>query len=268
MKNSMLLIATVLFSGVLFAQPIITQHPSGETVCSGDCANLSVAAVGGGLQYQWLEITGMDTTDIAGENDTSLEYCPDSGMASVVIVCEVMDSNGLSVLSNAANILTDSCLAPIADFTWTWDQQEMCFTNTSIHAHTVFWFFGDGTTNDDNLDLLCHTYGTKEIYYVKLHAYNDHGVDIVEKVLDLLGSEEVSESELSMFPNPASSYVNVHSNAQIEHLQLYDVQGRTVLERSPMSATARLDLVGMPAGVYFLTISSRDAKTQLRLIVQ
>ncbi|MEQ9187581.1 MAG: T9SS type A sorting domain-containing protein [Cryomorphaceae bacterium] len=268
MRRISLLLAIPLFSGVLSAQPIITQNPQGATVCQGACANLSVTAVGGGLQYQWIEIMGMDSVEIAGAVSSNLEYCPDSMTTSLQLTCEVTDSNGLSVMSNAATITSDSCLAPVADFTWTWNHQEMCFTNLSTNAHTVFWFFGDGNTNDDNVDSICHTYGTKEIYYVKLHAYNDHGVDIVEKVLDLLGKDELESNSLSAFPNPANDWVRIESSTLISQIQLIDAQGRVLLQDNPNRSATQLNLSTVPMGVYSMRITHRDGVTQRKLIVQ
>ena len=80
----------------------------------------------------------------------------------------------------------------------------------------------------------------------------------------------IRETRLSgtaiLFPNPASEILNVSFPGRIMQpctLQISDVSGRNLLERtileSPAGYTERIDVSEFPAGVYFLTLISRNS---------
>lgn len=269
MKNTLLLFASTLVSVVAYAQPIITEQPQDASVCPAECGDFEIAAVGGGLTYQWWTIDGVDTVAISGENGTSLSYCmTDSAGTSFTLICSVSDSNGETVLSSTALLSVDSCLAPVADFTWQWNHLEICFQNLSQHAQTVFWLFGDGATNNENADSVCHTYDTAQIYYVKLIAYNDYGMDELEQVVNLLDAgDHHGKSATTVFPNPASEVVNLYSDAHLKKVRMIDMQGRQLIEIRPFSNRATIDVAHMPSGVYVLLIETDTQTLRQRMVV-
>jgi len=73
-----------------------------------------------------------------------------------------------------------------------------------------------------------------------------------------------------MYPNPASSYVNIKNNSQIGLTQatIYDINGKLVsqFDLSQMGGEQRLDVSNLASGVYMVNISSADATTVKRLI--
>ena len=76
----------------------------------------------------------------------------------------------------------------------------------------------------------------------------------------------VSENEASMvsiYPNPASEtlYVNVEDMQRVE---IYDMTGRNVLN----TITSVVDLRGLQAGIYFVTVRAENAAKTTKLIVK
>ena len=77
---------------------------------------------------------------------------------------------------------------------------------------------------------------------------------------------DVNESgmaKLSVYPNPASEtlYVNAEN---VERVEIYDMTGRNVLNTT-MSV---VDLRGLQAGIYFVTVRTLNAAQTTKLIVK
>jgi len=76
--------------------------------------------------------------------------------------------------------------------------------------------------------------------------------------------------ELSVFPNPALTWVNL--NYQLHnshgHLRIYDLQGKIMIERSLIqnSERTRLDVSGLPAGIYLLVLTNETQKIQRKMV--
>ena len=75
--------------------------------------------------------------------------------------------------------------------------------------------------------------------------------------------EEVEASVLSVYPNPATDrlYVNVENMQRVE---IYDMAGRNVLT----ATTSVVDLNGIEAGVYFVTVRTDNAAKTTKLVVK
>lgn len=75
--------------------------------------------------------------------------------------------------------------------------------------------------------------------------------------------EEVEASALSVYPNPASEtlYVNAEN---VELVEIYDMTGRKVLA-TPLNV---VDLRGIKAGVYFVTVRADNATKTTKLVVK
>jgi hypothetical protein len=65
--------------------------------------------------------------------------------------------------------------------------------------------------------------------------------------------EWVNGITITIYPNPASDRLNIETNAKIESLMLFDMQGKTVLESTNMSD---LDVSQLTEGVYILTLKT------------
>lgn len=75
--------------------------------------------------------------------------------------------------------------------------------------------------------------------------------------------EEVEASALSVYPNPASEvlYVNAENVISVE---IYDILGHNVLT----STESYIELRGLEAGIYFVTVRSENAMKTTKLVVK
>jgi hypothetical protein len=79
----------------------------------------------------------------------------------------------------------------------------------------------------------------------------------------------VESVEINVFPNPAEGYLQIESPRALQSVALWDMTGRQVLRSETAVAPhegIRLDLSGLPAGVYFLSAQT-PAETLVRKVI-
>ena len=77
--------------------------------------------------------------------------------------------------------------------------------------------------------------------------------------------EEVEAATLSVYPNPATEVLYVNAETQnFVSVQIYDMTGRNVLTTTEMT----VDLRGLEAGVYFVTVRSENAAKTTKVVVK
>lgn len=70
-------------------------------------------------------------------------------------------------------------------------------------------------------------------------------------------SSELTTPVFSVFPNPSSDFINILSETEIEKVEIYDLNGRLLLERFNNTA---IDISQFMTGTYFMTISTNGAQ--------
>ena len=75
--------------------------------------------------------------------------------------------------------------------------------------------------------------------------------------------EEHEASAMSVYPNPATETLYVNAG-NIESVVIYDMTGRNVLN----TTLSVVDLRGLEAGVYFVTVRSENATKTTKLVVK
>ncbi|MDQ7916582.1 T9SS-dependent M36 family metallopeptidase [Mesonia sp. MT50] len=78
------------------------------------------------------------------------------------------------------------------------------------------------------------------------------------------------EKAFSIYPNPASRYVNVQSNAAQDDatIAIYDLNGRRVVNQKLANNTTQININGLATGVYVMKINSKNKTQTEKLIVQ
>lgn len=66
----------------------------------------------------------------------------------------------------------------------------------------------------------------------------------------------VADAGITVWPNPASSDLNISSDTMIQSVELYDIQGRVLEKSFGDSNTITLDISTRETGIYFLKITS------------
>lgn len=117
-------------------------------------------------------------------------------------------------------------------------------------------------------DLIIHE--ASEYLYAGTYGRSSYKLNIAS---DVLGTEINSiASEINLYPNPASNFVNItFENASEEvSVVIYDQLGRVVLSKefASVSSEKRISLEGISAGNYYVQITSEENKTTKKLLVK
>ncbi|MBV1922985.1 MAG: VCBS repeat-containing protein [Flavobacteriaceae bacterium] len=78
-----------------------------------------------------------------------------------------------------------------------------------------------------------------------------------------LGVSESNSANFSVYPNPADNelIVRYNSDQQFENLTIYDVNGRTILEKSDFGLQhTTLNVSALKTGIYFISIDNQSMK--------
>lgn len=82
----------------------------------------------------------------------------------------------------------------------------------------------------------------------------------------LSNSSFESVSTFNVYPNPASSIVNISSEVDSFTVSVSDLTGKVVLEKSMSGIENSVDVSALNSGVYFFTISSDSKKETIKII--
>jgi FtsP/CotA-like multicopper oxidase with cupredoxin domain len=69
---------------------------------------------------------------------------------------------------------------------------------------------------------------------------------------------EVIQNDVEVYPNPTTGIVYIKTEAQIEQLQVIDMDGRIVLERFNLSPNDKIDLSSLSGGLYFVQLEQNN----------
>jgi hypothetical protein len=70
-----------------------------------------------------------------------------------------------------------------------------------------------------------------------------------------LGTDDFEASNLALYPNPATTILNIESTSTIEKVIVYNLLGQEVIARTPNSELVTLDVAILPVGVYVVKTS-------------
>jgi len=91
----------------------------------------------------------------------------------------------------------------------------------------------------------------------------------VKTVIDpAAGTDEPLLPQISVYPNPTSGVVNLHSEDPVRKVRITDVSGKTVKRLEGIDARElTIDLGGLPRGIYFLLADTGRGTTATRISV-
>lgn len=170
-------------------------------------------------------------------------------------------------LSGSVGNPNDTC---IASFTHNVGSLDVAFTDASSYngAGTLSysWDFSDGSTSIDQNPI--YTFADSGTYNVCL-SITDGGTCSDQFCDDVVittpsGISNISDSELSIYPNPTSNVLNIRLDGNF-HVEVYNLLGAVVAERN-YNSFAELDLSNNPAGVYVVKITDSIGRTTTKQI--
>lgn len=108
-----------------------------------------------------------------------------------------------------------------------------------------------------------------EVVYYRLRQYDQDGSGAILGLVDLYPQQGGQAIVLSMYPNPSTNFLKLDfAQEGVYHLRLSDAQGQVKLEQKINSKKQILDLAKLPAGVYFLEVSSQQQRLVRRIVIQ
>jgi RNase P protein component len=130
--------------------------------------------------------------------------------------------------------------------------------------------------NEDYLEGVNTTEVTVESnveYYVVAQAKNEDGVwgEVTKVEFVVINTESVTELGEVMFeiyPNPAVEYVRITSNAEIENLVIFSIDGKVVYTETVNQEETMIDVASFAKGSYIVRMLSNDKIFVRRIVVE
>jgi len=118
----------------------------------------------------------------------------------------------------------------------------------------------------NNPDLTC-IYVDDATYATENWSNIDAQTKFVETESDCeaLAIDENTNSELSIYPNPAQDFLQINSDTNIEKIQIYNLQGQLV---KTQKATTTIDISTLPKGVFLIKIQLPEFEKTAMFIKQ
>lgn len=252
-----------------------TAKANPELVCYGASSTITLVGFDGDIQWQKYDDFMEAYVDVEGEN--SEIFITDEVTENAKFRAKVTKESYESQYSNSVTV--SSVEAPIADFSFEIDYNEVNFTNLSENATSILWDFGDGVISSEYDP--SHSYVLDNVggtgYLVTLTASNDVCPDSEksQQILITTGIEDViSEPGLLVYPNPSRGqfFVELSNSNENAVLRIYSQSGQLVasrkLEESFQSNRMSFDLSKLSKGMYLLSIQYPDKVVRAKLIIQ
>jgi hypothetical protein len=79
---------------------------------------------------------------------------------------------------------------------------------------------------------------------------------------------EILTSQLEIYPNPASSEINIKLKEGIENIEIYSMTGQLMFSKDVKSENCKLNISGLSKGTYTVIINTKEAKAVKKIIVE
>ncbi len=231
--------------GLLTIHKSLLPNPNlGEdiTICQGESTTLNA-----GEFHAYLWDDGSKSSTIAVNS---------TGIYNV----EVTDINGCV---NSDEVFISVKDLPVADFTYTVNDLQVSFLNSSQNASSYLWDFGDANTSLDLNPL--HSYLSGGIYDVTLTASDELcGDNTIAKTINLvttsMGDHELEEN-VKIYPNPSDGFITIELDQQNQSefkVVITSIAGRTVYSKEYNANKTKIDLSNLQSGFYNLQLIAKE----------
>jgi len=148
------------------------------------------------------------------------------------------------------------------------------FSDLSLWNPTSWhWSFEGGEPATSNIQNPIVSYTTAGIYDVSLVASNLTSSDTIkiEDYIEVEQSTSVTEtlnSDVSVFPNPATNSIAVKGSKIIERIEILDYRGTSVLvkEMGDVQDNEIIDIHDLPTGLYLIVLNTAKGQTAKQFI--
>ena len=131
---------------------------------------------------------------------------------------------------------------------------------------------GQVTGARNSNSLLNYTFADHEPYpvntYYRIKQTDYDGIRTFSKVISISG-ENTANTLLEIFPNPVQDYafINIPGNDEEYNLCITSASGKIFLQTGNIKEYHRIDMTGMPNGIYFLRLSNNKKVMVKKIMV-
>jgi len=79
------------------------------------------------------------------------------------------------------------------------------------------------------------------------------------------GIDENSNISVSIFPNPATNFVNINCE-NIKNIQIFSADGKMIKNISTQNDDFQIDMSDMPSGEYFFMIETKEGTITRKVV--
>ncbi len=221
-----------------------TANPS--SYCAGGCAVLTANTSGGTTPYSYTWIPGNMTGN-------SISVCPTSNTCYIVNITDANNctaTNSVCVNVNPLPNVSMSAQYSTTCVNWT--------TDLLLGAPSGGTFSGTAVTGN-NFNPSVAGSGTFTITYTYTDGNNCTNSATTQIVVNVCtGINEAPPAiAFEVFPNPVEDFASVVVNDNCE-ISLLNMLGKEILSKKVPAGTSRIEMTGLPAGVYFIRVRTAD----------
>jgi hypothetical protein len=112
-------------------------------------------------------------------------------------------------------------------------------------------------TEKVNVIALVYCYNTPQLM---LRAYADISISS--------GLKNAEELGVSVYPNPVIDMLTINQASNIDHIELYNTEGKKLVSKKCKSESITLDMHNFNSGIYLLNLHSKDGKSAIVKILK
>jgi hypothetical protein len=216
-----------------------------QTICSGESVTLNGE---GAVSYQW---NGGAANGVAFAPSTTATY---TVTGTGVNGCENTDQ--VSVVVNATPVATISVVNDVT----------LAATPAGMNYQWINCASGTDVPNGSTANFTAIENGSYAVIVTSAQGCSDQS-DC--EVIDAVGLDQIAAIEMSVNPNPTAGDLTINMPTELSaQAQVFDAQGKLVLDASNVSNGSVLNLVNMTTGVYMVRITAADSVQTFRVVKQ
>lgn len=244
-----------------------TPNPTNEllTMCSGSSGPLTIQpSPGNTFNFYQSAPTSTSVPDHIGKTYTI--PTPSAEDTIYVVGIDSLYPSDVAYYYWSASNNVDANFVAATSNTNLQEQLATHFVNTSMHADSVLWKFGDGATS--KMSNPSHNYVQTGTYNVTLIAYGNGCIDSTQQTVLISG-----QSVLRVYPNPTRENVTVDirlKENETADVTITNALGQMVFSKSNYTPTADqpllIDTRSFSPGVYILRLKTSSEERTIKLI--
>ena len=91
-------------------------------------------------------------------------------------------------------------------------------------------------------------------------------MDDVTYIVGILGNDDFSASNFTVFPNPLQDVLNIRSPNPVDRIEIYDLLGKLLLKVTPEVVSPSIDMSSLNSGAYLVKVAIGGAFKIVKVI--